>query len=39
MTETVVERQRYLDEFERRNRSGFAVWLASGPLASANPMP
>jgi hypothetical protein len=39
MKETVVERERYLDEFERRNRSGFAAWLASGPLASANPMP
>ena len=36
---TVVERQRYLDEFERRNRSGFAIWLASGPLASASPLP
>ena len=36
---TVLERQSYLDEFERRNRSGFAVWLASGPLASANPLP
>jgi hypothetical protein len=36
---TVIERQRYLDEFERRNRSGFAIWLASGPLASASPLP
>jgi hypothetical protein len=36
---TVVERQRYLDEFERRNRSGFAIWLASGPRASASPLP
>jgi hypothetical protein len=34
-----VERQRYLDEFERRNRSGFTAWLGSGPLASASPMP
>ena len=32
-------RERYLDEFERRNRSGFATWLASGPLASASPLP
>ena len=39
MTTTVVERQRYLDEFERRNRSGFATWLASGPQVSASPMP
>jgi hypothetical protein len=39
MAHTVVERQRYLDEFERRNRSGFAIWLASSPLASASPLP
>jgi hypothetical protein len=39
MKETVVERQNYLDEFERRNPSGFDAWLASGPLASASPMP
>jgi hypothetical protein len=36
---TVVERQWYLDELERRNRSGFAIWLASGPLASSSPLP
>jgi hypothetical protein len=36
---TVADRQSYLDEFERRNRSGFATWLASGPLASASPLP
>lgn len=39
MSATVLERQRYLDEFERRNRSGFAAWLATGPLASASPLP
>lgn len=39
MEEIVIERQNYLDEFERRNRSEFAAWLASGPMASASPMP
>lgn len=39
MSAIVLERESYLDEFERRNRSGFATWLASGPLASASPMP
>jgi hypothetical protein len=39
MSTTVLERESYLDEFERRNRSGFAAWLASGPLASASPLP
>jgi len=39
MSTTVLERENYLDEFERRNRSGFAAWLASGPLASASPLP
>jgi len=39
MKETVVERERYLDEFERRDRARFTAWLASGPLASASPMP
>lgn len=39
IAETVVQRQSYLDEFERRNRTGFAIWLASGPLASASPLP
>jgi len=39
MKQTVVERERYLDEFERRDRTRFAAWLASGPLASASPMP
>jgi hypothetical protein len=39
MAEIVVQRQHYLDEFERRNRTGFAIWLASGPLASSSPLP
>jgi hypothetical protein len=39
IADTVVQRQHYLDEFERRNRTGFAIWLASGPLASASPLP
>jgi len=39
VSEIAVERQCYLDEFERRNRSGFTAWLGSGPLASASPMP
>ena len=39
MAGTVAERQRYLDEFERRNPSGFAAWLASGARAPGNPLP
>ena len=40
MIATVAERQRYLDEFERRNASGFAAWLASGGArGSSNPLP
>jgi hypothetical protein len=39
MAQIALDRQHYLDEFERRNRSGFAAWPASGPLASASPMP
>jgi hypothetical protein len=39
MSAIAEQRQRYLDEFERRNRTGFAAWLGSGPLASASPMP
>lgn len=39
MTRAVEERQRYLDEFERRNRSGFAAWLASGARAPGDPLP
>jgi hypothetical protein len=35
----VEERQSYLEEFERRNPSGFEAWLASGPGASADLMP
>jgi hypothetical protein len=35
----VAERQMYLDELERRNSSGFAVWLAAGPLAAEDPLP
>jgi hypothetical protein len=34
-----AERQQYLDEFERRNPSGLAAWLASGALASDDPLP
>jgi hypothetical protein len=33
------ERQRYLDELERRNEAGFRAWLASGPLAGSDPWP
>lgn len=36
---TVAERQTYLDEFERRNPSGFVAWLASGARAPGNPLP
>lgn len=39
MIETVAQRQRYLDEFERRNASGFAAWLGSGARAPGNPLP
>lgn len=39
MTGTVQERQRYLDEFERRNASGLTAWLASGARAAGNPLP
>jgi hypothetical protein len=35
---TVEERQRYLDEFERRNPRGFAAWLASEAWASNIPV-
>lgn len=35
----VVERRHYLDEFERRNESGFAAWLASGALGRDDPLP
>jgi hypothetical protein len=36
---TVAERQKYLDEFERRNPHGFVAWLASGARAPGNPLP
>jgi len=32
------ERQRYLDEFERRNPKGFEAWLARAPWASNIPV-
>lgn len=35
----VEERCAYLDELERRNPAGFAAWLASGAIASDNPLP
>jgi hypothetical protein len=35
----VAERQQYLDEFDRRNASGLAAWLASGAQASGDPLP
>jgi hypothetical protein len=33
----VTERQRYLDEFARRNPEGMMAWLASGARAGASP--
>lgn len=36
---TVAERQRYLDELERRNASGLTAWLASGARVASNPLP
>jgi len=36
---TVQERQRYLDELERRNAVGLAAWLASGARVASNPLP
>jgi hypothetical protein len=35
----VAERQMFLDELERRNSVGFAVWLAAGPEAAEDPLP
>jgi hypothetical protein len=35
----VEERQRYLDELNRRSPEGLAAWLASGARASGNPLP
>ena len=37
--QTVEQRQRYLDEFERRNAGGLTAWLASGARAAGNPLP
>jgi hypothetical protein len=39
MMRTVEERQRCLDELERRNATGLAAWLASGARAAGNPLP
>jgi hypothetical protein len=39
MMDAVAVRQRFLDEFERRNSSGLAAWLASGARAAGNPLP
>jgi len=36
---TVAERQRYLDELERRNATGLRAWLASGARVASNPLP
>jgi hypothetical protein len=36
---TVTERQRYLDELERRNAPGLTAWLASGARVASNPLP
>ncbi|MFG1814476.1 hypothetical protein ACGFIF_11975 [Kribbella sp. NPDC049174] len=35
----VEQRQRYLDELDRRSPEGLAAWLASGARASGNPLP
>jgi hypothetical protein len=35
----VQERQRYLDEFERRNPGALTAWLGSGAWASSTPLP
>ena len=35
----VEQRQRYLDELQRRSPQGLAAWLASGARASGNPLP
>ena len=36
---TVAERQMYLEEFERRNATGVATWLAAGPGSWSEPLP
>ncbi|MEV6272211.1 hypothetical protein AB0L64_33915 [Kribbella sp. NPDC051936] len=35
----VEQRQRYLDELDRRSPDGVAAWLAAGARASGNPLP
>jgi hypothetical protein len=35
----VEQRQKYLDELDRRSPEGIAAWLASGARASGNPLP
>jgi hypothetical protein len=35
----VEERQSYVDEMERRNASGLTAWLASGAMATGDPLP
>lgn len=35
----VEQRERYLDELQRRHPHGLAAWLASGARASGNPLP
>ena len=39
MMATVAERRKYLDEFERRNASGFAAWIGSDVGSLGNPLP
>ncbi len=36
---SVRERQRYLDELERRNAPGLCAWLAAGATGSSDPLP
>jgi hypothetical protein len=37
--EVVEQRERYLDELQRRNARGLTAWLASGARAAGNPLP
>jgi len=39
MMTAIEERQAYLDEFERRNPSGLAAWLASDAQTTDIPLP
>jgi hypothetical protein len=39
MMAVVAERQRYLDEFERRNAEGLAAWLGSDVGSLGHPLP